>query len=256
MKTPAPKIVFIDIETSLDIIASYGLREQYHRPENILQDWFMICFSYKFGGGSRIYDCSLIDDMKRYKKNPHDDYAVVKRLHEVLSDAEVIVGHNVANFDWKKFIARVIYHRLPPIDRPLVVDTLKEARKIAQFTSNKMSYLAKHLKIEQKMSHSGDMWLRILRGEAAAVREAVAYCRGDIATTEALYLRLRPYMSAHPNHNQWRGDGIECCVKCNSENILRNGFVMRSTGKFQRFQCGDCGAWMRGDKVKKKVTIK
>jgi DNA polymerase elongation subunit (family B) len=255
MKNPEPKILIFDIETSLDIIAAYGLGEQYHSPDNIIQGWGMICFSWKWLGGSKIYDYSLIDDMKRFKKDHHDDYSVVKRLHEVISDAEIMVGHNMANFDWKKFMSRVIYHGLPPIDRPLIIDTLKEARKIAKFTSNKMSYLAKHLKIENKMHHSGDMWLRILKGDVSAVKEAVSYCRGDIRTTEALYLRLRPYMTSHPNHNLWRGDGIECCPNCNSDNIVKEGTRRIRAGTYQRYKCNDCGAYMRGKKVSKKITI-
>ncbi len=256
MKRPAPKAVIFDIETSLSVVATYDLKPDYINPENIIHDWFMICFCWKWLGGSRIYDSSLLDDMKRYKKNPCDDYGVVKRLYEVLSEAEMMIGHNVASFDWKKFMARVIYHGLPPIDRPLVVDTLKEARKIAKFTSNKMSYLAKHLGVENKLHHAGDMWLRILRGEAAAVREAVTYCRGDIVTTEALYLKLRPYMMNHPNQNLWRGDGIECCTNCSSDNVIGAGTRYTVAGKYQRYQCKDCGHWMRGTKTSKRVSIK
>lgn len=256
MKHPEPKTVIFDIETSLDIIASYGLREQYHSTENIIQDWFMICVSWKWLGGSRIYDSSLIDDMKRYKKNPCDDYAVVKKLHDVLSGAEVMVGHNVANFDWKKFMARVIYHGLPPIDRPLAIDTLKEARKIAKFTSNKMSYLAKHLKIENKLHHAGDMWLRILRGEAAAVKEAVIYCRGDIVTTEALYLKLRPYMPQTINAGLWRADGIDCCPKCGSDHLVSDGNRTTSTGRYKRYKCQECGGYCQGKKRIKTTGMK
>jgi len=148
MKQPEPRVLILDIESSLDILASYGLKEQYHRPENILQDWYVICFSWKWLGGSRIYDYSIIEDMKRFRKA--DDYHVIKRMHEVISDCEVMVGHNVDRFDWKKFMARVIYNGLPPLDKPFMVDTLKEARNIAAFTSNSMKYLSKHLKVNGK----------------------------------------------------------------------------------------------------------
>lgn len=251
-----PATLIFDIETSHDILASYGLREQYHHPKNILQNWYMICVCWKWLDAKKINNASLLDDMDRFNKDPSDDYAVVKTLHEVISEAEVIVGHNMAGFDWKKFYARVIYHKLPPIHKPLIVDTLKETRKIALFSSNKMSFLAKHLNVERKQEHSDDMWLRILRGEEGAVKECVSYCRGDVVTTEALYLRLRPYMEYHPNNNLWRGDGIECCKKCSSENISKNGSIMTATGKYQRYRCGACGAWMRGTKLIKRVAIK
>jgi len=256
VKSPEPKTLILDIESSLDILAAYGLGEQYHRPENIIQDWFVICFAWKWLGGKRIYDYSIIDDVKRWVNDHSDDYSVVKRMHEVLSDCEVMVGHNIANFDWKKFMARVIYHGLPPIDRPLAVDTLKEARKIAKFTSNKMSYLAKHLKIENKLQHSGDMWLRILQGDAKAVKEAVAYCRGDIVTTEALYLKLRPYMRDLPHMGIHRADGIDSCRNCGSDHLQARGSALTKTAKYHRFQCLDCGAWMQGKKAIKRVNIR
>lgn len=252
---PAPNILIFDIETSFDLLASYGLREQYHRPENIVMDWFMIAFCWKWLDGSRVYNFSLIDDTKRFKKNPQDDYAVVKRLHEVIQDADVIVGHNMAGFDWKKFYARVWYHKLPPIDKPKIIDTLKEARKVS-FTSNKMSYLAKHLGLTHKARHSDDMWLRILRGEKAAVKECVDYCKTDVLVSEQMYLRIRPYMATHPNQNLWRGDGIDCCTHCRGENITNSGFRITRTGRYKRYKCTDCGAWMQGKTSIKQVRIK
>lgn len=250
MKHPGPKILIFDIETSPDIITSYGLREQYHSPENILNDWFFICFGWKWLGGDKIYSYSLLDDKKRFKKNSTDDYAVVNRLHELLQDVDIIVGHNMAGFDWKKFMARVIYHGLPPIDRPYIIDTLKQARKIASFTSNKMSYLAKHLKVENKLKHAGDMWIRILRGDQEAIKEAVAYCRGDISTTEALYLRIRPYLDDHPHMGLWRGDGIDACRNCGSDDIIINGTRVTKSGKYKRYMCNQCGCWMKGKAIK------
>ncbi len=256
MKHPEPKTLIFDVETSLDILASYGLREQYHSPNNILQDWYFICFGWKWLGGKRIYDYSILDDAKRFKKCFHDDYAVIKRLHELLSDVDIIIGHNMARFDWRKFMARVIYHRLPPIPKPAIIDTLKEARKIAAFTSNRMDYLASHLGVENKLHHAGDMWLRVLRGDAKAIQEAVTYCRGDIATTEALYLRLRPYMETHPNFALWRADGIEACEKCGSEDIQSRGTRITKTRRYRRYQCQCCGAWSNGTVAIAKAVIK
>ena len=255
MSKPEPNTLILDIESSLDILAAYGLREQYHSPENLIQDWFIICFAYKWLGGKRIYSYSILDDIKRWVADHTDDYSVVKRMHEVVSECDVIVGHNMARFDWRKFMARVIYHGLPPLNKPAIVDTLKEARKLASFTSNKMSYLAKHLKVEHKLEHAGDMWIRILSGDAKALKEAVAYCRGDIVTTEALYLRLRPYMETHPNHNLWRGDGIECCPKCGSESFQHRGFRNNTTTRIRRYQCNECFTWFSGSSVKR-VKIK
>lgn len=216
----------------------------------------MICVAWKWLGGKRIYHASLLDDAKRFKKNPIDDYDVVSQLHELIQKADIIVGHNMARFDWRKFMARVIHHRLPPIARPLIVDTLKEARKVAAFTSNKMDYLAKHLGVEHKLHHAGDMWLRCLRGEAGAVKEAVEYCRGDITTTEAIYLRLRPYMENHPNHNMFVAKGVACCRNCGSTHLVVNAHRTTLTHKYIQYKCEDCGKHSSGSKSVHKAVLR
>lgn len=250
------KTLIVDIEISLDIIATYGLREQYHRPENILQNWFMICFAWEWLDGEEPHVYSLLNDRERFKADPTDDYAVVAKLHKVLSTADVIVGHNVGRFDWKKFMARVMYHGLPPIPKPQIVDTLVEAKKLAYFTSNKLSYLAKYLKVEHKMHHSGDMWLRIIRGDRAAIKECAEYCKGDIRATKAMYLKIRPYMENHPNANLWRAGGIECCTQCAGENLTKAGIKTNRTGRWQRWKCGNCGAHMQSTKRIKGAQLK
>lgn len=251
-----PRILIFDIETSYDILASYGLREQYHSSDNILQDWYIICFCWKWYDGTRIYNCSVLDDLKRFRKSCADDCAVVKKLHELLSEVDIVVGHNVSKFDWKMFMARVIYHGLPPIDCPRFVDTLKEAKNIARFTRNTLKYLAKYLKITNKPSHAPDLGLRVLRGERKAIEEMVEYCRGDVESSEALYNRLRPYMLSHPNHNLWRGDGVECCTNCGSTHIISNGTRTTLAGRFTRLQCQNCGKWMRSVKRERGVKIR
>lgn len=215
----------------------------------------MICFGWKWLGSDKVYTYSLTDDMKRFKKDPSDDFSVVKRLYDVIKCADIIVGHNMAGFDWKKFYARVIYYGLPPIAKPEIVDTLKQARKLAYFTSNKMAYLTKHLRIGEKPKHSSDMWLRILRGDAQAVQEAAIYCSGDVIETEKMYQRLLPYMEDHPNVGLWRADGIDACRNCGSDHLAVGASRVTKSGKYKRYQCQDCGCWMKG-KAEKIAKVK
>lgn len=251
-----PSMCILDIETTHDIIATYGLKKQYHSPDSILNDWFIICFCWKWVDGSRIYQASILDDMKAFNKDHFDDEVVVRRLHELLQDVEIVIGHNVHKFDWGKFYARVMYHNLTPIAEPLFVDTLKEAKKIARFTSNSMRYLAKYLKIAEKKKHSPDMFMRILKGDKSAIKECIEYCKGDIETSEAMYKRMLPHMKNHPNMNLWRGDGIECCTNCCHEDFKKDGFRYTKVGKFQRYSCRSCGHPNIGTKRIKGARIK
>lgn len=253
-----PKILICDIELSHDILASYGLREQYHHPSNILQEWFMICFAWKWLDGEQVHAYSLLNDLPRFRNRHTDDFTVVQRLHSILATADIVVGHNFDRFDWKKFMSKVIKYNLPPISKPAMIDTLKEARKLASFTSNKLDYLTNFLEVENvKQRHSQDMWLRILvNGDRKAIKECVTYCKGDIQATQDLYLKLRPYMDAHPNMNLWKANGVECCTACGGDNLIKNSTRITRTGRYQRYQCTDCGKWMQGTKRIKGVTIK
>jgi len=255
---PAARVLVFDIETSLAIYAAYpSNKPQFLSAENMLQDWFMICVGWQWEGSSKVNSVSVLDDPKRFKRCPTDDYHVVKRLHQVISEADAIVGHNMQRFDWKKFLSRVIYHKLPPLPQPKIIDTLKEVKRAA-FSHNKLSFINKKLSISEKLHHDYDMWLKILNGDAKAVRNCVKYCRGDITSTMELYLRLKPYMPSGslPNQNLWRADGIECCRACSGEEINKRGTRTTRTGKYQMYQCKDCGAWMQGRKSLKSVNIR
>lgn len=253
-----PKTLIFDIETSLAIYAAYpSNKPQFLSHHNMIKDWFMICFSWHWEDHSKSHVYSLLDDMPRFQKDPSDDYAVVSKLHDIISDADAIVGHNMQRFDWKKFMSRVIYHKLPPLPQPKIIDTLKEAKRCA-FSHNSLSHLTKHLNIELKDSHSPDMWMRIIQGDKEAVKECVKYCRQDVIATTELYKRLKPYMpsTALPNANLWRGDGVECCVACGSTDIINRGFRLRNSGKYKAYTCNCCGKWMQGKKNYKTVGIK
>jgi hypothetical protein len=247
MKPSKPKILIWDIETSHDVLASYGLREQFHSPENILQDWYMICAKWKWHGSKRIYGVSILDDMKRFKKDCADDYVVIKHLHELMTDVDFIVGHNVYKFDWKMFYTRVMFHRLPPLPMPQFIDTLAEVKKLSRHSSASLKHLARYYNLTPKIEHSRGMGMKILRGDIAATKECFDYCGGDIVSTEELYDLISPHMvNSIVNHNLWRLDGAECCPNCGSTDIKFNGFrYSRAGGKYRHAQCLCCGKWSK-----------
>jgi hypothetical protein len=50
-----------------------------------------------------VHGVSVLDNPRRYQRNMHDDFHVVKALHKVLSKADVIVAHNGDAYDIKFF---------------------------------------------------------------------------------------------------------------------------------------------------------
>lgn len=227
-------------------VATFSLYDDHISHQNILEDWYIICAAWKYLGKTRISAVNNLENEKRFKKDFRDDYHVVATLRDVLEDVDVIIGHNQDKFDIKKFNARLIYHRLPPLPKLIhSVDTLKEVRKIAAFSSNRLDYLTKHLCGEGKMGTSSGLWLRVLRGDVAAIVEMTKYNKVDVTRLEELYLRLLPYMKSHPHVGAIGGDNKnESCPKCGSLDLSFHKPRFTATGiKRIQKQCKSCHSY-------------
>jgi len=120
-----------------------------------------------------------------------------------------------------------------------MVDTLKEARRVASFTSNRLDYLGKFLGFGGKDKTSSGLWLRVLSGCTKSIKEMVKYNKRDVDLLEKVYLKLRPYIK-HPNVNRLGA----ACPKCGSSDLQLRGFGATANGTIkQRAQCKSCGGW-------------
>lgn len=254
---PKEKILFWDVETSESIVKTFSLYNDYIPHGNILNDWFIICGSWKFLGDDRIQSVSLLNDSQRFANDFKDDYEVVRRLREALLGADVIVHHNGDRFDIKKLNARLIYHRLPPLPTKLTtVDTLKEAKHTFAFSSNRLDYLGKYLGVGQKVKIDADLWSQVLEGRIDAIEEMVEYNKGDVRLLEDVYTIMRPYIR-HPNIAALAAnDAGLCCVDCLGKNLEYRGYNTTKIGTKRRFQCLDCGKWGHDPKYTTKTLLR
>lgn len=240
-----PKICFWDIETSFMETATFGLYDQNIPHHNIMHDWYIICAAWKLSDRKKIYAVSLLDDEKRFKKNRRDDYHVVKTLRDMLQDVDIIVGHNQNRFDIKKFNARLIYHDLDPLPEMISIDTLREIKKIASFSSHRLDYLGKHLGKGGKLDTSPNLWLRVLEGENEAIAEMVRYNKIDVKRLEELYYRIRKYIKRHPHIGAMRGkERTDSCPSCGSTNLFisKTRYTISGIKRTQK-QCKTCHSY-------------
>lgn len=239
MKTRKPKIVTFDIETTPITAYTWTLYPQVLSHDNIVQDWSIICGAWKILGEDKVYATAV--------KKVGDDYMVVKKLRDVLADADIIIGHNSDKFDIKKLNARLIYHKLPPLPPIPTIDTKKEAKKIAAFTSNRLDYLSKHLLGEGKVHVDYQLWVDVMKGSKKALREMVEYNKVDVIRDEDVYLRLMPYIKNHPHVGVLNGGSkVHSCPNCGSTKLKRNGIRPTKAGiPRQEVQCGSCGSYHR-----------
>lgn len=251
-----PRILLWDIETTHNKIAAFRLLNEFMIPhDNILEERYIVCASWMWLGDkdSQVQAVSTLDDPKRFKKDITDDYAVVSKLHQVISQADVIVGHNGDHYDTKFAETRMIKQGLSPLHPVTSIDTLKIARNRFMFNSNKLDYLGQFLGLGKKIHTDNELWLKVLDGDPAAIKEMVVYNKQDVLLLRDVFLKLRPYMPNHINRQLFGNDEAGACPRCGSRHIQARGRKVAISNVYNQFQCQECGGWFREKTADKKV---
>ena len=230
------KIVFWDIETQKLIAQTFSLYPESINHVDIIKDWYIICGCWVFNNDKQVRSVSVLDNKTRFADDPTDDAYVVKKLHDMISDADIIVHHNGDKFDWKKFNARVIYHGLPPLHPVQMIDTLKLARRHFAFTSNRLDYLGRYLGLGQKIDTAKGLWEGARLGNKKAIKDMVKYNKQDVLLLRDIYERLKP-------HVKLPFSSVDVCPKCKSDHITKQGIKKNRVSSYQKWQCQDCGSW-------------
>tara|TARA_R110002072_G_scaffold5791_2_gene36088 strand:- start:2361 stop:3119 length:759 start_codon:yes stop_codon:yes gene_type:complete len=246
-----PKILFYDIETSQLTSKHWALYNQNIQTRSIQNEWHIICISYKWLHEKKVHTLSLDFD-----KSTTDDYDICKGIKKVFKEADLIVGHNGDKFDWKKIMARWLKHKISPLPPILSVDTLKVARKEFKLTSNKLDYIAQYIEEGAKLETGGlFLWEECAKGNKKALQKMVKYCEVDVKILEKIYLRIRPFMSNHPNLST---DAIRVnCPSCGSyRKDKRNRRRTKSGILKQQYKCKDCKCYytLRASERTKSLT--
>ena len=220
-------------------------KDRFIPNDRVLRDSAILSFTAKTLGEKAV---RYMDS--RGKADPYDDEDLVHALWWELNDADIVVGQNVQRFDIRKINARFLAYELPPPRPYKVIDTLTESRRIASFWSHKLEWLTEATGVSAKDSHGQfpgfKLWEQVLAGNPKAWEAMRKYNIQDVKATEALYLRLRPYIQGHPNLPLY-SDG-EGCPRCGSDHISRDGDYVAKTRVYPLYKCLGCGGWSRGTK--------
>ncbi len=245
------KILIYDIETAPILGAVWGKYEQ-----NLIwsiQDWYMLCFAYKWLGEKKTHIISQ-KDSKNYKPGSEDDSDVARKLRQLFDEADIIVAHNGNNFDQKKSNARMAYWDMGPPSPYKQVDTLQVARRYFKFTSNKLDDLGEHLGLGKKLETGGyKLWKGCMDGDKKSWKKMEAYNKQDVVLLEKVYLKLRPWMTNHPNMARIE-NRPESCPTCgaNGQNLHARGTRTTNVSIYRRYRCTKCTSWCSGRKAAKK----
>lgn len=243
------RICHLDLETSYLVGATWGMWQQ--DVVTVLQDPYILGFGYSWNHLEGTHWIGMSDFPAYYKKHPNDDKLVVKALHKIFEEADVIVAHNGKAFDVKKSKGRFLIHGLTPPSFYKVVDTKTVAKQFG-YPSNKLDELGRTLLHERKIRHDGiDLWTRCMakKLDLEAWQKMADYCKQDVILLKRLYNLMLPWIDNHPNWNVY-SDTPPSCTNCGSGRLRQKGYRYNVTTRQQRFQCGKCGKYSSGKSTK------
>lgn len=241
------KFLLLDLELTFAVYYAYpSKREQYLSASNIIHDQFCVCAAWKWLGEKSTKVVKITDNEKLFKQNFRNDKEVAIKLHQLMTEADVIIAHNGDRFDIKHANCLFLKHGLGPIPQNKSIDTLKVAKKYFAFPGNSLDQLSK--RFGSKGKNRKPNWYKMTDGDEKEINIAAKYCKNDVSELEKIFLELRPFITNFPTDKKVNSKP-EKCHKCGSTHLGPNGKIIRTYGKFQRYQCKDCGSYIPGEKI-------
>jgi len=246
------KLLYIDIETAPHKVVTWGLWNQNISPKHIQEMGYTLCWAAKWAGTRNVMF-----------KSTHTDGSdeMVRGAWDLLDEADAVIHYNGKRFDVPTLNKEFIKIGLLPPSPYKQIDLLRVCRQQFRFHSNKLDEVLRFLGMPQKLSHKGmDLWIECMRSEDKAWKTMERYNRRDVTTMERLYKKLLPWIMHHPNYALYTDSSRAVCTNCGSDKLIKQGTAKTITMIYQRYQCKDCGTWVRDRKNStprdKKDTIK
>lgn len=234
------RILLLDIETAPNLAYVWGLWDQNVGINQIVNSGYVLCWSAKWLDEEPVIFDSI---------NKSGEVNMLKHIHNLLGEADVVVTHNGVKFDLPTLNKEFLIKGFDPPSPYKQVDTLTNCRRLYRFESNKLQYVAQQLGLGSKVDHSGfELWVNAMKNDPAAWEEMERYNRQDVVLLEKLYKKILPWIPNHPNVSVY--DQINCCPNCGSRKYQRRGKQVSKTNIYRRYQCSDCGHWFKSSRPK------
>jgi hypothetical protein len=240
------KVLFLDLETSPNLAHVWGLWDQNVAINQLVASTEVICWGARWLGEKKVHFKSV---------HHHGKKEMLDALHKLMEQADVLVGWNSQAFDSKHIKREFIENGYLPASPYKELDLMRVVRSQFKFPSNKLDYVSQKLGVGAKVKHSGfQLWIDCMAGNKKAWKEMKEYQIQDVNLLIDLYDVLLPWIKNHPHRGLH--EGIDGCSNCASKNLEKRGTARTTTASYQRYQCRDCGKWMRGGSPVEKITYK
>ena len=236
-----PKILLLDIETSPIEVEAWTLGKQWINHKVLKKSRSILTWSAKW-----LCDSKIMGERVTAKEAiERKDKKIMKKMWDLLEEADIIMGHNLEYFDEPIIKTRFILNDLPPVSPYKTIDTYRKVRKEFAFLSNKLDYLGKVLTNSEKIHTNRELWTRCVSGDSKALEEMLTYNKQDVIVLEEVYFKLRPWMHGHPNLGLYYDDMSNRCTNCGSKNLIIQGNYYTTVNRYNSIKCQECGAYGR-----------
>jgi hypothetical protein len=231
------RLLTLDIETRPNLAHVWALWDQNVGLSQIVEVGSVICFAAKWHGERKVH----------FASDHHDGHeAMITRAHELMDEADGIIGWNSAGFDVKHLKREFVLAGLGPPSPHRDIDLLRTARRQFKFASNKLEHVATQLGVGSKVKHDGfELWTRCMADDPKAWAQMKRYCIGDVVLTEQVYDRLLPWIHGHPHPGLYGGPKAGC-PNCGSMSVQIRGTYPTQACRYLKLRCNACGKYSRG----------
>jgi len=237
------KVITYDIEVSPLKAWMYGTKWE-PKLVKIIEQQKILSFAYKVLGEKKTHVIANIPEKK-----------MLKEIWGVLDDCDIAIGHNVDKFDRRMMNAFFLRAGMKPPSPYHTIDTLKIARRHFYLPSNSLKDVAIELGLNPKLDCGFELVEGCMAGDTKAWKAYKAYNKRDVTLTEEIYIILRPWDTNPVSITAEEG----ACTSCGGHSLKKKGTRLNKSGtqEYQRYRCGDCGAWKQETRgIKTGVSIK
>jgi hypothetical protein len=243
------RILILDVERLDGITQEHfwdrgDLKNRYIRAENVIREprTTVVCAKW--------YDQPDVMRFAEWDKGGRGTF--LKRVHALMGEADIIVGHYLDNADvpWLKgdfYLPRIGHpHRpnLKPLPPFKTVDTFKVLRQ--QFKSGapfkSLDAFCKIVGIPAKTdTYDRERMERAVAGSVEDREWAVEYCAGDVIASQWLYDWERPHIKNHPALFVDGQSKLDTCRACGGETTDIAKRYVADVFTYTMKRCGVCG---------------
>ncbi len=182
------KILILDLETAPLKSFHWKMFKENISLDQLISESYVLSWCAKWHHSSAVM---YMDN--RSQKNFENDKAIIKRLCELVDEADMVVAHNGRAFDMKVLGFRIATHKLDVPSAYHMIDTLTLARKYIRCASYKLAHLAEHFNVKYKKLDHGQypgfkLWREIVdKRNLKAWQCMEKYNKYDVLSLEELY---------------------------------------------------------------------